>query len=263
MQRVVLPVTALAAMLLAAPAGAQGVSWTGVYVGAHAGYGWGEHEGVGVYTDPNWKPCEDGCVVTDPAKFDLEGGFGGGQIGFNVQNGAFLFGVEGDGSFGAIEGNGAAISDPNANGVADYTWNINTEAEWLASIRGRVGILVTPTLLLYGTGGVAWAGLSSSEEVICHAEQCLAGNDPTTVRAKSSETSAGWVAGVGGEWRFASNWSLKAEWQHYEFDNVDTAFSGTAYPDNDPLPAMAGYTNDSFPGSIVIDTAKVGLNYKF
>jgi outer membrane immunogenic protein len=254
---------AVALSMLAVPAAAQ--DWTGIYLGAHGGYGWGEHEGTGTYTDPTWQPCVDGCAVLTPevGKLDLEGGFGGAQIGANLQSGAFVFGIEGDGSWGSIEGDGSFASDVNGNGAADYTWNISTKAEWLATLRGRVGVLVTPTLLLYGTGGVAWAGLSSDEEVICHAEQCLAGNDPVTVRAKSSETAVGWVAGLGGEWRFAPNWSLKAEWLHHDFGDVDSHFKGTAYPDNDPIPAMAGYTNDSFPGSIVIDTAKVGLNYKF
>jgi outer membrane immunogenic protein len=237
------------------PALAQEYNWTGLYLGVHAGYGWGEHEGDGKYED---------FKVLDPetGAFDVDGTLAGGQLGFNIQTGRFVFGLEGDGSWTGLEGAGSFASDANDNGTADYTWNIQTDVEWLASLRGRVGFLVTPALFLYGTGGVAWAGLDSSESVICHAEQCLAGNDPTTVRAKSSETTIGWVAGAGGEWRFAPRWSLKVEWQHYEFDDVNSHFKGTAYPDNDPLPAMP-YASDSFPGSVVIDTAKVGLNYKF
>jgi outer membrane immunogenic protein len=245
---------------LASPSLAQDYNWSGLYLGAHGGYAWGEHEGTGTYTDNT-----GAYKILDPevGSLDVEGALGGGQIGFNIQRGAFVFGLEGDASWLNADGEGSFASDANDNGTADYTWNIKTEAEWLATLRGRLGILVSPRFLVYGTGGIAWAGVSSDEKVTCHAEQCLLGNNPTTVLASSSETATGWVVGAGAEWMFAPNWSLKTEWQHMQFDDLDTQFVGTAYPDNDPQPKMTGYTNDSFPGSLSIDTIKVGINYKF
>lgn len=265
-------VMAVAALVLSATAvqagdgyGPAAYNWSGLYLGVHAGGGWGEHEGVGTYTDPGYAPCATGCAVLDPGvnSIDLDGYLGGGQIGFNIQSGSLVFGLEADGSWANIEGDGSFASDDDNDGTADYTWNLKTDVEWIATVRGRLGVLVTPTLLLYGTGGIAWAGVSSDEQVICHAEQCLAGDNPTTVLASSSETARGWVAGAGAEWGFAPSWTLKAEWQHIQIDDVDTKFSGTAYPDNNPVPAISGYSNDSFPGDITIDTIKLGVNYKF
>lgn len=248
---------------LASPALAQ--DWTGLYLGAHGGYAWGSHEGVGTYTDPNGS-----FKVLDPVKgsLDVEGALGGGQLGFNVQRGGIVFGLEGDASWLGADGEGTFISDyDNANqtndggdGTTDYTWNIKTEVEWLATLRGRVGLLVTPRLLLYGTGGIAWAGTNSDETVTGFPPQGF--NPPeVTVLASSSETATGWVAGAGAEWAFAPNWSLKTEWQHLQFGDLDSKFTGTAYPGKPH--EIKGYNNDSFPGSLDIDVIKLGLNYRF
>ena len=54
-------------------------TWTGFYVGANAGYGWGR------LTDPT------GTFTTN-----LDGGLAGGQVGYNWQTGNWVFGIEGD-----------------------------------------------------------------------------------------------------------------------------------------------------------------------
>jgi outer membrane immunogenic protein len=60
-----------------------------------------------------------------------DGVVGGVQLGYNLQSGAIVYGVEGD------------ISLTSADSV-----------DWLASARGRLGYLIQPSLLLYGTAGV-------------------------------------------------------------------------------------------------------------
>lgn len=47
--------------------------WTGFYVGGHGGYGWGSTGGI-----------------------EMDGFLGGVQGGYNMQNGQFLIGLEGD-----------------------------------------------------------------------------------------------------------------------------------------------------------------------
>jgi outer membrane immunogenic protein len=66
-------------------------NWSGFYIGAHGGWGFGEGSA-------NGNPVEDGFVV-------------GGQIGVNWQFNQFVLGIEGDGSFvdwGAVEAIGTA-----------------------------------------------------------------------------------------------------------------------------------------------------------
>ena len=67
-----------------------GYNWSGFYIGAHGGGGWGEK----CFADTG---LSDGCHDTD-------GWLGGGQVGFNVQSGQFVFGVEFSGSWADISG---------------------------------------------------------------------------------------------------------------------------------------------------------------
>lgn len=243
-----LPIGAVAADSASTP-------WNGFYIGAHAGYGRGKHEGTGVYTDDH-----GAYKVLDPetGKINLDGAIGGLQVGYNFQSGRVVYGIEGDFSWSGMNGAETFISDDGNNGSTDYTWNIKTDVDWLATLRGRIGVLVASNLLVYGTGGVAFAGVNSGETVIGFPPQGL--DHETTVRASSSENLIGWVVGAGAEWAVAPRWTVKAEWQYLQFDNVGTHFRGTAYPDREN--PTTGYNQDSFPGEININTIRLGLNYK-
>src|SRR5271157_3029040 len=59
-----------------------GVNWSGLYVGVNGGYGWDASK-IGSKMGPD--------LGVSP-----EGGFGGGQIGYNLQQGNIVFGVEAD-----------------------------------------------------------------------------------------------------------------------------------------------------------------------
>ena len=64
-------------------------SWAGFYIGVHAGYGWSSIE---------W---QEGAFV---GSHDGEGGLAGGQIGFNLQFGRLVYGLEADAAASLIEG---------------------------------------------------------------------------------------------------------------------------------------------------------------
>lgn len=106
-------------------------SWTGLYVGAHVGYGW---------SDIDWR--EGGF----DGSHDGSGWLAGGQIGYNWQSGRFVYGVEGDFSSTGIDG---------GNGCCGHS------IDWLASIRGRAGITgFDNRTLFYVTAGAAWADVT-------------------------------------------------------------------------------------------------------
>jgi outer membrane immunogenic protein len=145
--------------------------WEGAYIGINGGYAWSNS----TFTEP-------------------EGGFAGGQLGYNWQRGNVVFGLEGD-----IQG--ADLSGRAYNPFADAV--AHTDVNWFSTLRGRLGYAFGP-VLIYGTGGVAVAEFDNSVRF-------------DDVRFRSSDTNVGYAAGGGIEWAFAPNWSMKAEYLYLGF----------------------------------------------
>jgi outer membrane immunogenic protein len=98
-------------------------SWTGFYIGIHAGFGGNKYE---YPFDAPIVPTSGSLSVTS------SGGFGGGQIGYNWQTSNWVFGIEADIAWASIEGQITA----SATGVAA---SAGTKLEWFGTVRGRLG----------------------------------------------------------------------------------------------------------------------------
>lgn len=244
-------------------------NWTGFYVGAHGGYASGEVQGNLQY-DPGLGPVD--LFQGKPSRsIDIDGGFGGVQVGFNQQAGNVVYGLEIDGSWGDIKGDSTFAIDTDAvpDGVTDYTWKIAPKVDAFGTVRGRLGMLVNPGLLLYATGGLAFGKVTSDLTVTGFPPQ---GFNPPQVTAvgSASETLIGFAAGGGIEWKMGGGWSLKTEYLYVDLGSVDLRMKGTAYPDKAPCvgPISSScsfpHTTDSLAGAdVTFHTVKMGLNYKF
>ena len=85
---------------------------------------------------------------------------------------------------------------------------------WDASLRGRIGTLLTPATLAYATGGVAWQHFEVSST--CVSDTCASiGISPAG--ASNSATKPGWTVGGGLE---------TALWHHWLARIVGTAAIG-------------------------------------
>lgn len=100
-------------------------TWTGFYIGAHAGGGWARWSGEGTTAHG------DGVI-------------GGFQIGYNHQFGNYVAGIEGDFSFSGVE-----------REESFFAGTITLKNDYFATIAGRFGYAFDRTLL-YGKGGVAF-----------------------------------------------------------------------------------------------------------
>lgn len=230
-------------------------SWTGFYVGAHAGYGWDAWDGHMMWTGPAaWLPPAD--LDTGGKTINGNGALAGGQIGYNYQTGNLVWGIEGDGSWSNIQGgSGKLTPDPvNFPANGEPYWTFHVKNDWLATARGRLGYAAGP-FLFYGTGGAAFGGFTETHNVL---------SSPTTPyppvpaprTGGRSDTRAGWVAGAGIEWAFALGWSAKAEYQYLNFSGV----GGVSQWD---YPAAYGVGTDGLKGTWAAQTVQLGLNYKF
>jgi outer membrane immunogenic protein len=216
----------------AAPAWSQTsvFNWSGVYVGAHAGYGWGmtEHGDFGYVTD---------------------GGLAGGQIGFNRQIGNFVFGLEGELSWSNLRGN---LAIGNYFGAADL--DSTSQVDWLATVTGRVGVAQGSTLI-YAKGGVVWAGMQHGSHLIANGALPAAFD---FFHRTGEATHPGWTLGGGIEHAFAPNWSARLEYGFVSLPMRGVALAG---------PSSAGGTI-STTSSVVdlqqsLHLVKLGVNYHF
>jgi outer membrane immunogenic protein len=204
-----LPVKAapLAPMIVSDP-------WTGFYIGATAGYGSGTASntltanaadnaiGVG---DPVFGPF--------PGRPRMNGFVGGGEVGYNQRFGNVLAGVEADISYASLRGSSTATGVLFIGGIFNTT--VDAKVQWFGTVRGRFGFLATNDLLIYGTGGLAYANAKTTVTginlaVACPFNNCFFG---------SSGSAAGWTAGGGVEYAFLPHWTIKAEYLYLDFGN--------------------------------------------
>jgi outer membrane immunogenic protein len=220
-------------------------NWSGFYLGAHAGYVWGrdamDWAGSGAagnfFININGFPTS---LVRNPNGF-----VGGGQFGFNWQNGNLVLGLEADLSYTDMEKRATVVAsfDPSRSIVAEHS------LEWFGTLRARLGVAPTSGILAYATGGVAFGSGKVSTAVFrtpsCVGNICPAGS--------SSDTLWGWTAGGGLEFMAGANWSLKAEYLYYDLGDISYAFLDPAFP------AFNFKARSDFRGHI----ARVGVNYRF
>jgi outer membrane immunogenic protein len=152
-------------------------SWAGPYLGANLGYAWGE-------------------VDNNPSK--PSGFAGGGQAGYNWQNGPWVYGIEADIQASAAEDTFAA-------------WKFSNP--WFGTVRGRGGFAFQ-NVLFYATAGLAFGELRAE-----------------TFGLSETHTNFGWTVGLGAEMGFAPNWSAKVEYLYVDLASTNFVITGASNGD--------------------------------
>jgi outer membrane immunogenic protein len=174
---------------------------------------------------------------------------GGVQIGYNWQSRCSLFGIEADWSW-----TNAKASDTflDGDGGTQDALTVESRMRWFGTVRARTGVVVD-NVLIYATGGLAYARFNRDFTVFEDAPA-------TAATFSSSRTRWGWTAGVGTEWSFAANWSLKSEFLYMRFAHDDTNFTGFTFNGvNFGVPGRT-YTFNSNDEAWV---TRIGLNYRW
>src|SRR5262249_47516352 len=192
------------------PAPAPISGWAGLYLGVHAGYGWG-HD-----------PFTDVIFAGKAPLVDVnsKGGVWGFHAGANWQDGWLVGGLEIDISGTRIQGSSSVTSALTVGTeTATTTVRQTDKFDYLGSARARLGVLVMPNLLLYGTGGLAWTRFVQTQD------QNILLTDPTvplTATIATSQSTPTWrfgfAVGAGAEvLLWDSNWLARVEYLHYDF----------------------------------------------
>jgi outer membrane immunogenic protein len=174
------------------------LSWTGFYASAAVGYGTGTTE------------------LGDPFQTDvsLRGMQGAVSAGYDFQfSHRWVLGVFLDYSFGEIDG----TFDTIAKLAIDKQW----------AIGGRLGLLATPSTLLYTSAGYTRADFEASQSGVTIAD----------------ETLDGFFAGLGIEQAINHNLSVKLDYRFSDYEDI--AVNGSTNFDNE------------------VHSVRLGVNWKF
>src|SRR6266446_7335702 len=201
--------------------------WVGFYVGIHGGGGWGRKD----FQQGSFFSEPDDAPFMLPINASPKGGVFGFQFGHNWQWGPVVGGLE-------IDYSGADIKESSTFLFTDedfqnHTFSRDVKIDSLASARGRLGYLILPNWLLYGTAGIGWGHerINTTSTVLTTNVGLTAGD---LFFQNNDFNKFGWVAGVGLEWKFwpgSNSWLLRGEWLHYDFgrsgrDNFNTTIVG-------------------------------------
>lgn len=236
--------------LFSMPASAAGLpdmssyNWTGFYLGGSAGYAWGKGNNDVTIVDTIFglPPGVDNFSTSGK----LSGWLGGVQAGYNWQTGLTVLGVEADISFGSMKSDPYYAPTTNLGvPVANSYYSASEKIKWFGTVRGRIGYTPVDHLLVYATGGLAFAKVDYSTLTWFSSVVQYAGSE--------SATKLGWTLGAGTEWAIGKNWSAKFEYLY--FDLGSKTVTGR-YPANAQYVVL---TDFSTRGNLV----RIGLNRKF
>jgi outer membrane immunogenic protein len=206
-------------------------SWTGCYIGGHAGFAWGRKK-------------VESVDVLFPVGFtnghhDVDGFIAGGQVGCNLwQRDRWVLGIEGQASWADIDGS-VTLPAVTTGQLATF----RTDIDIIGSIAARLGYAfgATGQTLVFVKGGAAFVH-----------EQFFATYAIAPVPQQSDKDLRwGWMVGGGIEQALSSNWSLKAEYNYSNFGTKDVSLC---------TPALVC---DTFSIKQHIHLVKFGINYRF
>jgi outer membrane immunogenic protein len=242
-------------------------NWSGFYIGAHGGYGWGH--------DPFTSTTKLDTFAPGPITFggiDSKGYVAGGHAGYNWQYGAIVGGLEIDMSSTGIKGTNTV----RQNGVFDdfrcdplpphtcttvrvptsMTLTQQDNFAYLGTARARIGFLAWQHGLLYGTAGLAWTHfVQTTTQASTNTFGTLGATSTFVVTAPSDHFGA--VIGGGGEVSLASlglpNLLARIEYLHYDFGSQgSSAFVSTLFQ-----------SSSTTSGRLTADVVRAGATFKF
>jgi outer membrane immunogenic protein len=243
-------------------------NWSGFYVGLNAGGAFGGDNNIHVTTgalSSNVDAAALSATGSGTGDGNFGGFIGGGEIGYNWRLApTIVAGAEAD-IQGVAGGGGDASFASAAPGVLAPghafrgAVTVSRSLDYLGTLRGRVGYLATPSLLLYATGGLAYGGTSLSSSFLgteTNGAGVLVGE--SYIGSAASSTHVGWTAGAGLEWMFARSWSAKVEYLYYDLGWVSIGGPLQLYSERGTGHG-ASQTSAQFNGHVV----RAGLNYHF
>jgi outer membrane immunogenic protein len=243
-------------------------SWTGFYIGANVGGGWGSNRSVdyssNVPHDSLFMTAGETPVSTS---FKDSGALGGLQLGFNWQfNRIWLVGLETDFDWSGLKGSGSGTGTVPFTAIPVVA-TVDEQIEWFGTVRSRLGYLPMNNFLTYITGGFAYGRVDHTGSYVNNGITGFGGggvgfgffcNPGTCFTGSSSGVATGWTAGAGFEYAVSTSVTLKAEYLYVSLSSKSITETATTSGGGGLMLSSfnANYSNTNF------NVARVGFNYR-
>jgi outer membrane immunogenic protein len=234
-------------------------SWEGLYIGGNVG--WLGIKGVSLSGTPADSatlallgPCSAaGACPTTFGSANANSVIGGGQFGFNWLIRNWVVGLEAD-----VQGASATASSSlnmHVAPFAQYSAIQSIKENEFGTIRGRAGMLVTPTFLAYATGGFAWA---QTQEAMTFGFPSLS----ETASLGRGSTAVGGTVGAGLQWALGDKWSVAGEYLYARLSATSLVFQtaplGAGCTPSGTPSCQLNVSQSSFSDNVV----RLKINYK-
>jgi outer membrane immunogenic protein len=258
-------------------------TWSGFYAGLNAGAAWNNNSSLNTAGFVAPPAIFGGRTSDDDLAFT-----GGAQIGYNMQFGNIVAGVEADLNYmdrkSGSTGTFPALADvtPGFDDSTDFAVSQGKSSKWFGTVRGRRGFAFDRALI-YATGGLAYGGKAGGSNVSQRdtVENATAipfppfppilvpnGTFTTGTRALGSTggsgSNIGWALGAGAEYAFTNSMSFKIEYMH-----VDLGSSSRTYTTLASTPGPSGVQTMTAGNRIIVrnenkfDVVRAGVNFRF
>jgi outer membrane immunogenic protein len=252
------PVATLAADSSAGDAGAVH-AWDGWHTGINAGE---------MQTRQTFKTTPGGTLITAPFIGSPNWGadltavspykfLAGLQGGYDwLLDDKIVVGVEADFQLSDQSSNKTETFQPAGSPSTRVTNTSSSKTPWLSTLRGRIGYLPEPNLMIYATAGLAYGQVKGKFTSSVNSGGTLVEVFPYTI----SKTAFGYALGGGGEWAINRSWSVKADYTYVRLSTntsqtVPTAYMGPAALTTDVVTLSTSKEQ--------INLIRLGLNYSF
>jgi len=257
------------------------MTWTGGYLGVVGSYL--QNRNGATETDIDFFGNCNNCdnlqrvisVTAADQKFNSKGLGIGGTIGYNLQvDRSFVIGVEADLAYLAVKGsrtdsdfgdNSFDCFDNNDCHYTSATVTSSSKMNWFATVRARAGFLITPSTLVFASGGLAAAQVENSLNINGTTTQGFFifqdQNRPFGNNVTETSFRTGWTAGGGIEQKVGAYWTLKAEYLYYDIghSSVTNTVNGiNAWA----CCAVGGGITKTNSFEFKGDMVRIGANYK-
>ncbi len=207
--------------------------WTGFYLGLHAGGQFGHSE------DNFTATANNGDEFSHAFGYSESGFVGGGQIGYNWQWRWLVLGAESDVGYMNLDGSGHLFHDSGFPAESD--------SDFYATFRGRLGVAAGCNWLFYATGGAIGVNYETSATFE---------PDPEVFDVHKQDFNWGYTVGGGIERRLGCHWSIKLEYLYFSLEDQSTEIDANIFNN---AAGNAARARPSIPGGKIFPV-KYGLD---